>query len=82
MILVDVFVPAIDKTYNFSLDEAAPIAQIVEELIELVERAEQTTFAGDRAHVQLVNKATRTALSAQNTLKECAVSTGSTLILV
>lgn len=82
MILVDVFVPSIDRTYNFSLDENVALSVLVEELIELVERKEQTSFAGNRTTVSLISGTTRRVLPPHNTLKECGVPTGSTLLLV
>ena len=82
MILVDVFVPAIDIVYDFSLDENVKISLIVEELIEMVERREQTSFAGDRTKVVLINKGTQEMLPKESTLKECSVATGSNLLLI
>ena len=82
MILVDVFVPSIDNTYNFLLAEDVPISSVIEEVIEVVERHEHAPFVGAREHVQLVDRATQALLPKQNTLKECAITTGSTLILV
>lgn len=82
MILADVFVPSIDKTYNCSLDESASIGMVVEELVEMVERSEQAPFVGNREHVQLISKPTNQTLPKDNTLKECAVKSGITLILI
>lgn len=82
MILVDVFVPAIDRTYNFSLNENVPISQIVEELMEIVERKEQTLFMGNRSAVVLIHRDTRKVLHRDQTLFEAAVGSGSTLMLV
>ena len=35
MILVDVYVPAMDKVYHFRLDETASVAQIMKEMEEI-----------------------------------------------
>lgn len=35
MILVDVYVPAMDKVYDFRLDETASVAQIMKEMEEI-----------------------------------------------
>jgi len=36
MIEVDVFVPALKKTYDFELDEHTSVANIIEEIVEMV----------------------------------------------
>ena len=82
MILVDVFVPSIDKSYNFLLGEDVPIGSVIEELAEMVESHEAAPFAGTREHLQLVDVSSQAFLSKTNTLKECSITTGSTLILV
>ena len=82
MILVDVFVPAIDQVYNFSLDENARVGAIVAELIEMVEQREQTSFVGKRDAVTLIDKGSERALPKEATLRDCRVVTGSTLLLI
>jgi hypothetical protein len=82
MILVDVSVPSIDRTYNFSLDENVPVSQVVEELMEMVERKEQTAFVGNRSAVVLIHKDSKRVLHRDQTLFEAAVSSGSTLMLL
>lgn len=82
MIIADVIVPSIDKTYNFSLDEDVKISSLIDELIAMVEQREHTTFAGDRNSVVLINKKSQYSLPKRNTLRECYVTTGSTLILL
>ena len=82
MILVDVFVPSIDRTYNFSIDENVPISHLIEELMEMIERKEQTSFVGDRASVLLVHRDSQRVLHRDQTLFESAVGIGSTLMLL
>lgn len=82
MILVDVYVPSVDRTYNFSLDEGVPVSSIVEELVEMVERKEQATFVGSREAVCLIDRGSERVLPRGNTLEECGIPTGSTLILI
>lgn len=36
MIAVDVYVPYLDQTYDFSLDETAPIASLIDELATMI----------------------------------------------
>ena len=42
MILVDVYVPSVDKTYDFQLSEKSKISIIIEEITEMVERKEHS----------------------------------------
>jgi hypothetical protein len=82
MIIADVFVPSIDQVYNFSLDETVSVGALIEELISMIEQREQTTFAGNRQSVILVDKQSRAILPIDSTLYDCNVETGSALILV
>lgn len=82
MVLVDIFVPSLDKIYNFSLNEHVPVSSIVEEITEIVEQKERSTFKGDVRELRLYNRKTQSPLPVQNTLEECFVTTGSNLLLV
>lgn len=82
MVLVDVFVPALDKAYNFSLNEEVPVSMLIEEITEVVERKEKNAFAGEREKLHLYCSGTRQQLPNSNTLLECAVGTGNLLILI
>ena len=42
MVLVDVFVPSVDKTYNFSLNENVTIDAVILEITEMIEQKERT----------------------------------------
>lgn len=82
MVLVDVFIPALDKTYNFSLNEEVSVSVLIDEITEMVERKERSSFGGDRHELHLFCRKTQQMLPNRNTLRECAVVTGSLLILV
>lgn len=82
MVLVDIFVPSLDKTYNFSLNEHVPVSSIVEEITEIIEQKERSTYKGDVGKLHLYNKKTRAPLPDKNTLAECFVTTGSYLLLL
>ena len=47
MILVNVKVPALEKVYNFSIDEKAPISDLIDEITLLVFQKEGLAFEGD-----------------------------------
>lgn len=82
MVLVDIFIPALDKTYHFSLNEEVPVSMLIDEVTEMVGRKERSTFGGNREDLHLYCKKTQQLLPRQNTLLDCAVSTGNLLILV
>ena len=46
MINVDVYVPAMDRTYNFNLDEEAKIAFLIDEISELICKKEHSLVDG------------------------------------
>ena len=48
MINVDVYVPALDRVYNFNLDEESRIAVLIEEISELICQKEHSALAGDK----------------------------------
>ena len=82
MILVDVYVPAVDQEYNFSLNENVSVAAISSEIIEMIEHKEQTRLHGDANQMLLCDKRKGSVLSKENTLRECGVLTGDSLLLV
>ena len=48
MILVDIKVPGVEQTYDFSLDENAPIALVMEEIVEMIGQKEHCSIAGNK----------------------------------
>ncbi len=82
MVLVDIFVASVDKTYNFSLNENVAIESVILEIIEMIEQKEHTGFQGDKERINLYKKDTSELLPRQNTLLECYVPSGTHLILV
>ena len=47
MIVVNVSVPALEKVYNFSVEEKARVGELVEELVELIIQKEGVPFGGE-----------------------------------
>ena len=82
MVLVDIFVPAVDKTYNFSLNENTPIEGVIMEITEMIEQKERTKLLGDKDTLNLYSTRTSAALPKANTLSDCYVTSGSRLIMV
>ncbi|MBR0091358.1 MAG: glutamyl-tRNA amidotransferase [Lachnospiraceae bacterium] len=82
MILVDVYVPAVDKEYNFSLDEEVSVKTILDEIIEMIEQKEQTKLKGNQDDMLLCDKKNGKVLARTNSLKECGILNGDSMILV
>ncbi|MBQ9438651.1 MAG: glutamyl-tRNA amidotransferase [Lachnospiraceae bacterium] len=82
MILVDIYVPAVDQNYNFSLNEDVPVRLIIDEITEMIAQKEQTHLSGERTRLNLFYKKNAKALPKENTLTDCGIATGASLMLV
>lgn len=81
MIYVDVFVPVINREFDFILDENATVGMITDELIEVIMQNEKCKYQGPLAEIMLCLEETKSILPHNKTLDECGVHTGSKLIL-
>ena len=79
MILVDIYVPSVDKGYDFSLDENAKGSVILEEIVEMIDQKERTSLVGDLGALMLCDRLNCRVLPA---LKDCGLHNGSSLLLV
>lgn len=82
MILVDIFVPGIDKNYDFQLNETIIISAVIEEIGEMISQKEQLDIMGDIDDLQLCDRKKQVLLPKNKTLAECGIMTGESLILV
>lgn len=82
MILVDIFVPGIDKNYDFQLNETIIISAVIEEIGEMISQKEQLDIMGDIDDLQLCDRRKEVLLPKNKTLAECGIMTGESLILV
>ncbi len=82
MVLVDVFVPSVDKTYNFNLNESVSVESLILEITEMIEQKERTKLVGDKKNLRLYNVKEAMVLPAVNTLSDCYVTSGTRLMLV
>ena len=81
MILVDIYVPSINQQFDFKLDEHAFIADILEEVGEMMLTREE----GSRTEIEdlvFCDYETRRVLPLQNTLKQCGIENGCRLVLL
>ena len=81
MILVDINVYALNKVYDFTLDETVPISAIVEEIAEIIGRIDNKENMEGVEGLMLLTK-DGTYLQSNQTLEMCNINTGSSLILI
>lgn len=82
MILLEIKVPSVDKTYDFQLDEDANIFNIIAEIGELISQKEHCNVVGNFENLRLCSNKNQQILSVNKTLRECNVQTGDCLTLV
>lgn len=80
MIMVDIRILSINKTYDFNLDEDTIIGVLVEEVIEMVLQKEKGTLTGRIEDMYLCSK--NYILSKDSTLRDCGIKTGDYLFMV
>ena len=82
MINVDVYVPAMDRTYNFNLDEDSQISFLIDEISELICKKEHSELDGDKDCFIMGSLDHQINFNSQYTLKSYSIKNGDTLIIV
>lgn len=82
MINVDVFVPSMDRLYNFNLDEDSKISVLIEEISELICIKENSSLDGRKEHFVMGSIDEQLNFNPQYCLREYSVKNGEKLILV
>lgn len=82
MILVDIFVPSVDKTYDFQLNEMVPVNILIEEVSEIIGQKERCSIIGDIQDLKLCDRKKQCVLPDNSTLYDCGIINGSKLILI
>ena len=82
MILVDIYVPAVDQIYNFNLCEDIVISAIINEIVGMIYQKEQTALYGSQEDLNLYSIRDKRILPRDNTLSDCNIMTGGSLMLV
>ena len=82
MITVDIYVPVVNKEYDFSINEKLPISLLVEEISEMIAQKEGCLTIDNPENFVLCKADTRTIMDASKTVEAYAVGNGSKLILV
>ncbi len=82
MVMVEIYIPLLDKRYDFRLDEHTQILYLLEDISEIICQKEQCSMGGDWRSLFLCDMATRRRLPFASTLSECGVKIGDSLLLV
>ena len=82
MINVDVYVPALDRIYNFNLDEESKISVLIEEISELICKKEHSSLDGEKDRFIMGSIDEKESFNPSCSLKEYSIKSGEKLILV
>ena len=82
MIIVNVSVPALEKVYNFSLEETAKVKDLKEEMVELIAQKEHVSFRGNLEEMVLCSMENGEQYGEDRCLADYGISGGAELILV
>lgn len=82
MILVDIYIPAVDSTYDFMLDENTPIGQLMTEITGMIEKKVKEPEQAELQNFLLCDMQSGTILRTGKTLHTSGITDGGKLILV
>ena len=82
MILVDVYIPAIDEVLDFELDEYAKVQELMREMTEMLVRRTKSKNVDPVENFLLYDKETGTALPDDASLHSYGIRSGDRLMLV
>lgn len=82
MILVGIYVPSMDRDYDFNLDENARVSVLVEEISELICKKEHSALSGKLNRFVMGSIDRQINFQPYYTLRELNVKNGERLILL
>ena len=82
MILVDIYSPAVDETYDFMLDENASLNAVMLEITEMIAKKTGSDIPPDTEAFILYHAGKAMPVQADRTLFENGVRDGDRLVLV
>ena len=82
MIKVDVYVPSLDRMYNFNLDEESRISVLIEEISELICQKEHSVLDGEKDRFIMGSVDKELNFNPKYSLREYSIKNGEKLILV
>lgn len=82
MILVDIYVPSLDKTYDFQVDEKVPVESLIVEIAEMIGNETKSGKKADPEKFYLCSLDREMIFPAKSSLQACGMKNGSRLMLV
>lgn len=82
MILVDIYIPSLDETFDFRLNETSTVEQIIKEIKEILTKRIKESNNDNQKDFILCSIEQEEQLSNDKTLSECRIKNGSRLIFV
>lgn len=82
MILVDIYIPAVDETYDFMLDENVETEKIIDEITEMISKKMKSASTENISEFLLYSMASERMLERRKTLYQNGVQDGTKLMLV
>lgn len=82
MIIAEVFIPSLDKSYDFKLNGDVIVSVLIEEISSVICQKEQCEITGDKNNLMLFKEEGKQILSMGLSLYENGIKTGDKLILV
>ena len=81
MVNVEVYVPYLNESYDFSLDESASVELVLDDIVSLICLKERWPLSQSSNRLDLFDLVHMTAISPKSTLLEAGVQSGQRLIL-
>lgn len=82
MILVDIYVPSLDRTYDFQLNERVAINTVIEEISDMIGQKEHSKINGKVSELLLCEYKTQSPLKKALSLEQSGIKNGDKLILI
>lgn len=82
MILVDIYIPSLDKSYDFQVDETVPVESLVMEIAEMIGNETKSGRGIPAEKFLLCSMESRQILQKSVSLQSCGIKNGSRLMLV
>lgn len=82
MLHVEVHIPGISKSYEFSVNEHVRISLLIQEMMHIISQKEQRQWEQNGSQALLCNCSRGYILPEEKTLYQCKVQPGSRLMLL
>lgn len=82
MILVDIYIPSLDKNYDFQVDGTVSVENLTMEISEMIGNETKSGKISGAEDFMLCSLDQNKVLKKYNTLTDCGIKNGSRLMLV